>query len=49
MFRALLYRVVVALAGADAQRAFDGDDEDLAVTDAAGLRGPGDRFDYALG
>jgi hypothetical protein len=30
--------VVVALAGPDAHDAFDGDDEDLAVADAAGLR-----------
>jgi hypothetical protein len=44
-----LDRVAVALAGADAQRGFDGDDENLAVADAAGLRGGGDRLDHAIG
>src|SRR3546814_2832520 len=43
-----LERVLVALAGADAQRGFDGNDEDLAVADAAGLRRGGDRLYHAF-
>src|SRR6185369_10228373 len=42
-------RRVVPLARTDAQRAFDRDNEDLAVADAPGLRGLGDRLDHALG
>ena len=41
--------VFVALPGADAHRAFDGNDEDLAVADAAGLGRGADRFDHAFG
>src|SRR5688500_11474763 len=44
-----LNRVLVLLAGADAQRGFDRRDEDLAVADAAGLGGGGDRLDHGLG
>src|SRR5579859_2165439 len=38
-----------ALAGADAHGGFDRKHEDLAVADAAGLRGVLDRLDHALG
>src|SRR3546814_14828023 len=44
-----LKRVLVAFAGADAQRGFDMADENLAVADAAGLCGGGDRLDDAFG
>src|SRR3546814_2080137 len=44
-----LKRVLVAFAGADAQRGFDIADENLAVADAAGLCGGGDRLDDAFG
>src|SRR6478609_9655571 len=44
-----LNRGFVLLAGADAQRGFDGRDEDLAVADAPGGGGRGDRLDHLLG
>src|SRR6187551_3256494 len=44
-----LNRRLVLLAGADAQRGFDGRDEDLAVADASGGGGRGDRLDHLLG
>ncbi|CDO36260.1 hypothetical protein SPHV1_2310002 [Novosphingobium sp. KN65.2] len=40
--------VVVPFAGADAHRGLDRDDEDLAVADAAGLRGFGNRLYHAV-
>src|SRR3546814_2511626 len=44
-----LKRVLVAFAGADTQRGFDMADENLAVADAAGLCGGGDRLHNAFG
>jgi hypothetical protein len=41
--------IVIALAGADPQCGFNGDNENLAVTDAAGLCGCGDSLYYAVG
>jgi hypothetical protein len=41
-------RIVVALAGTDAQGTFDGDHEDLAIADAAGLGCRGNRFNDAI-
>ena len=46
---AALDRRLVAFAGANAQHGFDRHDEDLAVADAAGLRGLRDRLDHTLG
>src|ERR1043166_4144060 len=45
----ILKRVRVGLAGADAQRVLDVDDEDLAVADLPGLCRGGDRLDHAVG
>ena len=41
--------VAVLFAGADTQRAFDGDDEDFAIANASGLGSGGNRFDHAGG
>src|SRR3954462_13121364 len=44
-----LQPVGISLVGADAQRVLDLDDENLAIADLAGLGGPGDRLDHAVG
>jgi hypothetical protein len=41
-------RVVAGFAGADADRLFDGGDEDLAVADLVGLGGIDDRLDGGI-
>src|SRR6187401_2775086 len=47
--RANSERVAVGLAGTDAQRVIDIDDEDLAVADLAGLGGGRDGLDHLVG
>src|SRR5215207_8409802 len=44
----VLQRVGVGLAGADAHRALDAGDENLAVADLPGLGGRGDRLDHPV-
>jgi hypothetical protein len=40
--------IIIAFAGADAQRSLNGNNENLAITNTASLRGGGDRFNNAV-